>query len=344
MLRALPHLGIPLPSGDTLTGIYFADDSTLLSYDLPSAVEQLGVVQEFCDASGARLNLPKCKTLVLNEHLDPADIDDGGLLRVLASGEPVKFLGVLFGHALPPDHQVHQLNTRFLACFQQWGCRARTIQGRRLLVNTVMLSLLWHVTAVVPVPTAMVAQWQSMVSKNILARKTGSTDRYRPLLPQRWQYDPQVGLGVPHIASKLRTQRLLRLQRLLQGTTAASPPWQELVLRQYARTMGMLSRPSHPFDFLAYAPHHRSTWLHLWELHPLWRDVWSHWASTSPSKRTQVPPSLATALAQPMWLTSDPLFVTDDLQCAGRLANTLDARRWCLHGANNGIRCLGDLI
>ncbi|OQR82121.1 hypothetical protein ACHHYP_16373 [Achlya hypogyna] len=46
----------PPPGGDTATCIFFADDSTLLSFDLPSAVELLEVVHEFCAVSGARLN------------------------------------------------------------------------------------------------------------------------------------------------------------------------------------------------------------------------------------------------------------------------------------------------
>ncbi|RLO11336.1 hypothetical protein DYB28_010348, partial [Aphanomyces astaci] len=75
MLRHHPHLGISLPHGESITSIYFADDSTLLSKDLPSAVEQLGIVEEFCAVSGARLNQSKCQTLVLNGNLDPADTD-----------------------------------------------------------------------------------------------------------------------------------------------------------------------------------------------------------------------------------------------------------------------------
>ncbi|OQS01886.1 hypothetical protein THRCLA_21579 [Thraustotheca clavata] len=141
MLRAQPHLGLPLPD-TTVTSIFFADDSTLLS----SSVAQL-------------LNVAKCKTLVLNDHLSPTDVDGGDTLNILLTGEPVKYLGLLFGHALAHDHRVNHLNDKFLACFQQWGCRARTLQGRKLLVNTVMLSLLWHVTAVVPVPDAMVQRW-----------------------------------------------------------------------------------------------------------------------------------------------------------------------------------------
>ncbi|OQR85736.1 hypothetical protein ACHHYP_11467 [Achlya hypogyna] len=165
MLRAQPHLGIPLPTGEPLTSLFFADDSTLMSYDLSAAVEQLAIVEEFCHVSGARLNQSKCMTLVFNGHLDPADVDGGGVLNILPSGRPVKYLGLLLGHQLPADHQVQMLNDRFMSCFQQWGCRACTLQGRRLLVNTVMLSLLWHVTAVVPVPVAMVERWQRRLQR-----------------------------------------------------------------------------------------------------------------------------------------------------------------------------------
>ncbi|RHY23075.1 hypothetical protein DYB32_009311, partial [Aphanomyces invadans] len=88
MLRQQPHLGIPLPDGDPLTCIFFADDSTVLSCGFPSAVEQMHIVEEFCVVSGAMLNQAKCMTLVLNDHLNPTDIDDGGLVNVLPSGLP----------------------------------------------------------------------------------------------------------------------------------------------------------------------------------------------------------------------------------------------------------------
>ncbi|KAF0706572.1 hypothetical protein As57867_006715, partial [Aphanomyces stellatus] len=152
MLRQHPHLGMTTPDGDTITSIFFADDSTLLSKDLPAAVEQLAIVEEFCAVSGARLNQAKCQTLVLNGHLDPEDTDGGGLLNIVPSGQTIKYLGVMFGHNLPQGAQ-------------QWGCRARTLQGRRLLANTVMLSLLWHVTKATPVPPETVDTWQSMLCR-----------------------------------------------------------------------------------------------------------------------------------------------------------------------------------
>ncbi|RHY56740.1 hypothetical protein DYB34_005126 [Aphanomyces astaci] len=67
------------------------------------------------------------------------------------------------------------------------------------------------------------------------------TDRYRPLLRQTWQYDPRVGLGIPHVASKLRVQRLLHLQRLMQHPETGSLPWKSLVCRHVLLTS--LTRP-----------------------------------------------------------------------------------------------------
>ena len=118
MLRQRPDLGIPIPQGDNLTSIFFADDSTLLSSTLRAAAEQLEIVETFCGVSGARLNPAKCKTLVLNDHFDPDEAEGDGILNILPTGQPIKYLGILLGHQLPPDLQITSLNEQFLARFQ----------------------------------------------------------------------------------------------------------------------------------------------------------------------------------------------------------------------------------
>ena len=343
MLRDQPQLGISLPHGDTMTSIFFADDSTLLSKDLPAAVAQMAIVEEFCAVSGARLNPAKCQTLVLNGHLDPADTDGGGLLNIVPTGRPVKYLGHMFGHQLPVDHQLHLINERFLSSFQQWGCRARTLQGRRLLASTVMLSLLWHVTVALPVPPAMVHTWQSMVNRYVLGRKTTPTDRHHSLLPTPLQFDRKLGLGLPHVASRIRAQRLLLLQRAMTVPPTHRPLWQPLVLRQFERSMGRLYRESSPFDFLLYHPHYKSKWLMLWEIHPLWIDVWRQWTATPPDQRIQLPLSPATTMQLPVWLTTyEPTLAHG--KCAAAMVNSPPTRRWCTHGVSNQLRCLADLV
>ncbi|RHY21053.1 hypothetical protein DYB32_009908 [Aphanomyces invadans] len=230
------------------------------------------IVDIFCSVSGAHLNQRKCMTLVLNDHLDPDDVEAGDLLNILPSGEPAKYLGVLFGH-----FQVQILRDKFLAAFPLWGGRARTLQGRKLLVSTMLLSMLWHVSTAVPIPQHIVDEMQSMTNKFILGRKTLRADKFRAYLNRPMQFDKTLGLGIPHIASIIRQQRLVRLQQLMANPRSdGTPSWRPLVQRQFGRVMGQLYRDDYPLYFLLYFPNTSSRWIALYELHPLWRDVWKH--------------------------------------------------------------------
>nr|CCA15766.1 AlNc14C15G1672 [Albugo laibachii Nc14] len=51
------------------TGLFFADDSTLLSETIHGVLKQLELVQVYCDGSGAKLNLNKSTLLSLNRLL-----------------------------------------------------------------------------------------------------------------------------------------------------------------------------------------------------------------------------------------------------------------------------------
>ncbi|RHY43195.1 hypothetical protein DYB34_013358, partial [Aphanomyces astaci] len=70
------------------------------------------LVKPRASVSGARLNQTKCQTLVLNGHLDPADTDGGALLNIVPTGQPVKYLGLMFGNRLPSDYQLNLVNER----------------------------------------------------------------------------------------------------------------------------------------------------------------------------------------------------------------------------------------
>ncbi len=345
MLRAQPQHGIPLPDDEVKTSIFFADDSTLLSNSLSSAVAQMEIVDTFCSVSGARLNQRKCMTLVLNDHLDPADIDAEDLLNILPSGRPAKYLGVLFGHRLAADFQAQVLRDKFLAAFPLWGGRARTIQGRKLLVSTMLLSILWHVTAAVPIPQPIVDEMQSMTNKFILGRKTLRADKYRTFINRPLQHDKQLGLGIPHVASIIRQQRLVRVQQLMATPRSnVTPSWRPLVQRQFARVMGQLYRDDYPFDFLLYFPNTSSKWIVLRELHPFWRDVWKHWSAVPMTKRIEAPPTFNTVMNLPLWLTSYEPMHNGPPKYSACLASEPNIRRWCLHGASNGLRSLKDFL
>jgi len=350
MLRACPEAGIELDDGTVLTGAFFADDSTLLSGSLESAEYQVDViVGQFCAASGAALNKAKCVTLALNANEDPnTRVARRGFpsITVAAPGQPIRFLGVYVGQDLEADYHVQLLNDRFLASFAHWGCRARTIQGRRVLATSVVLATLWYVTAVTVIPERYVKVWQRMLNNYVVGSKTDMEDTYRPPIHQMWLHDRRLGLGIPHISSKIRGQRLRLLQRLMTASSSAErPAWATLVLAQFARCMQTAWRDSHKFDFLCYHPHALSAWLVLDALQPLWRDVWSEWSRVPMLDRMPRPLDLTTTLSMPVWLTLHKDFV----QPSGKMAATIAAKypesRWlCQHGLSNGLRSLRDFL
>ncbi|KAF0716029.1 Aste57867_3065 [Aphanomyces stellatus] len=100
---------------------------------------------------------------------------------------------------------------KFYNSFLRWGLRARTQTGRRLLVNTMILSQLCHFTHVLVVPPERLAKWQSMVFKCIVGRKLRREERQVSIVHQVVAYHPTLGLKVPHIPSVFRYQRVQRL-------------------------------------------------------------------------------------------------------------------------------------
>ncbi|RHY23647.1 hypothetical protein DYB32_009101 [Aphanomyces invadans] len=227
------------------------------------------------------------------------------LLNIAPAGTPVRFLGVYVGTRIDPTYQVQLISDWYYASFQHWGYRARTLRGRRLLASSVMTSLLWHVTAAAAIPHKTVTAWQTMLTRYVLGRKRDPTEPYQSLLHVSWHHNAALGAGVPHIASAIRTQRLLTQQRLMLPAAVGA-----LVLEQFAACMGFLHHDSHPFDFLFYLPHWGTKWITTSMLHPFWFDVWRHWPKTPWAKRLAAPPTYAMVTNMPVWLTTyEPMAV-----------------------------------
>ncbi|KAF0726283.1 hypothetical protein Ae201684_015398 [Aphanomyces euteiches] len=164
-LRDNSHLGLSFDNLNpprALASLLFADDCTLLSPSKRAIDDQLELVQLYCDASGARLNL-----------------------------------GIVFGHRLPASYQIQAISNKFFAAFPVWRFQARTLQGRKLITQTKILSTLWHYTAVLPVSTETVKSWQAMVTKFILSSKTLQSDKHMASVNPGLQFDKVSGLGIP---------------------------------------------------------------------------------------------------------------------------------------------------
>ncbi|KAF8059970.1 transposon TX1 protein [Scenedesmus sp. PABB004] len=158
-----------------------ADDTTLHAASVESAKRLLdGAVAPFCLASGAQLNLAKCKGMLLGDHpalqLQP---DGSGQLVECSTGvcfpdteqAPVRHLGVLLSATGVERHaaQLYRERLRTITCrIAHWSRYALTRPGRRHVARQVLAACVgWH-AQFVPVPADLLRLIQRRVTAYIV--------------------------------------------------------------------------------------------------------------------------------------------------------------------------------
>ena len=345
LLRSRPDLGIHIPNFPAFVAALFADDVLLFSKSRDTLIAQLALVQIYCDGSGARLNRSKCTTLYLN---DSKPIPTHPDLVMLRTGTHTKYLGLLFGHQLPESTQLHVLDTRLQTAILKWGFRGRTLMGRVLLVKSVVLSILWHFTPVLTIPPTLITRWQAMIRKYVLCRRLTVDDPEYTLLQASYQFDPLLGLGIPHIASCIRYQRLRLLQTLLHTRHDHSQPWAGLAWHQLTLTMGDFHRVDSN-DWMFFDKTQKTTVVDDTKAPPHWLDVWEQWSKIPWRHRPAIfdcsQPTLNQAIGMPVWLNAHPWFLCQGPRRLNPLAVVLQSYRpWYSLLAAHGFHCLSDFM
>ena len=181
LLRRHEEHGVCISSDHTITSVFFADDSTLLSNSIPGVEAQLELVNKYCDGSGAKLNMTKCVLMSLNRKRACPRVEG---VRVLGIDDTVTYLGILFGQKRVNNLIVEALDNRFYEGFRLWFGRARTLQGRLLIAQTMASSRLWHFTTHATIPLAMLKRWQAALHRFVLSRRYERNARHIQLIPR----------------------------------------------------------------------------------------------------------------------------------------------------------------
>ena len=307
LLRSHEEYGVCLNDDHTATSMFFADDSTLLGSSITNLHAQLELVDEYCKGSGAQLNLSKSVLLALNRNRTCPSLPG---VHVLGQTETVKYLGIPFGQSPVAADLVTFLDERFYDGFKLWYRRARTLRGRLLVAQTMVLSRLWHYTQHVSLPAAVVKRWQSMLNRFVLSRKHARDSSSVQLIPREFLYQATTsgGLGIPSLDAHLRRQRLSLLLQFIHAAgdarvrnwSTASTELLSSMLPRYARC--------HALDFLVISPlrhgdmiawRHASSW---------WRATWVWWYKTHWEITWHTLPldtRTTYGLHQPIWFHSD---------------------------------------
>nr|CCA22927.1 AlNc14C173G8057 [Albugo laibachii Nc14] len=173
LLRSNEDPGVCITPCDTATSLFFADDSTLLSSSLVGVEAQLKLALLCCDGSGVKVNLSKSTMPALKRHQVCLPFDK---VRVF-SNQSMKYLGIPFSQSPAGEAMIEFLEDSFYSRFRYWFPRARTVRGRLLVAQTMVLSRLWHFTTHFSIPQYILRRWQSMLNDLFRVESTSGIQR-----------------------------------------------------------------------------------------------------------------------------------------------------------------------
>lgn len=306
LLRSHDEYGIPLSPDVTVGSVFFADDSTLLASSIVNILAQLELVDVYCRGSGAKLNKNKCVLMSLHRTRVCPRMEG---VHVLGQAETVSYLGILFGQQVTDSLILDNLDRRFYEGFQSWFRRARTLQGRLLIAQTMVLSRLWHYTAHVFVPVSTLRRWQAALHRFVLSRRYQREARHFQLIPNEFLHRSrgEGGLRIPLLKALVERQALSQLMQFIAAADESTCNWTtpgKLLLQMAIPEWG----PRRPLDFLSVSPWRHGHSIARNSVSAWWKGVWRLWYSIKwPVTWKDLPAGerLSYALSQPIWFTSN---------------------------------------
>ena len=279
----------------------YADDTTLLLADDISITNAFKIFKAYEEASGAKINLHKCKGLWCGSfrHRTDAPTDFDWTNTHL----PDKLLGIYIGNTDCTDknieHKLHKLKN----IIATWKHRDLSLKGRALIINGLLTSTLWYQAANIHFPTWAIQDGEDMIYDFMWNGKRPLINRDILALPLA-----EGGLNIPRLATKIQALRLNTIRRLLSHEQAH---WKYLT--SHFLRLSHMATGKHTLALEFNVQHIDPSILHF---HKDLLTAWLH--HTKYHTRTNPPPTLADILQEPLF--KNPLIMVND--------NTLYFREW----------------
>jgi exonuclease III len=259
----------------------FADDCTGLLSKVEYAKEFLDLVQDYAKAAGLRLNVKKTCIMPFTKdvnRLQLARLREGTDLKVLGPYDTVVLLGILQGATVTAQQRLSAVITKLRARCAIWKYRARTLRGKVVLLQSIILPLLWYTASVTCVPASVLKTVDIIIRNFVHSKDTDSEVAVAGKFDKDWIYATisAGGLGLTPAKTFIQAMHLKCLRDGIAATCATNmvPRWMSPAVELFSAALGSLG---HGFDIL-YAnmkglkwsclPDFWSTTLRLWaDLH-----------------------------------------------------------------------------
>ena len=150
--------------------IQYADDSTIIMGNLESIPNVLKIINTFSKYAGPKLNIAKTKGIWLGPLKDLGLRDHCGITW---TGNPVKCLGIYIGHNKEKSYTLNWVKKieNMRNVINKWKIRHLSIEGKILIVKTMVLSKLVFPATLLTVPECIIKDVKQMVFEFIWGGK-----------------------------------------------------------------------------------------------------------------------------------------------------------------------------
>ena len=271
----------------------YADDTTLFLTQDTSIHTVFEIFQNYERASGARINLDKCKGLwcgaFISRQDSPLDFEWN------TDAFPDKILGLYIGNTdcslRNLEHKIDKINTTIAA----WRHRSLSFKGRALIINALLTSTLWYHATNLYFPSWAIDNIERAIYNFFWDNKRPLVSRDILSLPLT-----EGGFNIPRIATKIQALRINTIRRLLEPECAHWKSFTAYFLRLTNMPLGKLTLS------LDYTPQHIDARLPLYH-----RDLLLAWHKHSPHHiRTEPPVILPDIMNEPLF--RNPLITDHD--------------------------------
>ena len=150
----LPNIPDPIP---TLS--LYADDTSVISSSDVATLAIFSVYNNFELGTGAKLNLEKCEGLWLGRWIGRTDAP----VPIQWTSKKIKVLGVFLGNGDLESFNWRPRVDAVSRCLAAWRSRHLSYSGRALVANALALSKIWYLASVIPIPSWVVSELNSLL-------------------------------------------------------------------------------------------------------------------------------------------------------------------------------------
>ncbi len=206
--------GLQLPeSEDEVKLSQYADDTTLLLANDQSINQVFETLKLYERASGAKINVEKCKGLWAGQYKNRIDQPLG--FDWYNDYIPEKILGLYFGNTDCTNKNLEGKIQKLEGIINAWTHRDLSYIGKALVINGLLTSILWYMATTIHIPPQEIQELEQIIYRFFWSKKAPLVNRDILALPLS-----QGGFNLQRIELKIKALRLNTLRRLLDPEPA----------------------------------------------------------------------------------------------------------------------------